>query len=87
VLPAGTRARIDTAAWPRPAVFDWLQRMGNVDRAEMFRTFNCGVGMVACVTAADAQQTLAHLEAAGETAWLIGRIEAGDGAPSVILEP
>jgi phosphoribosylformylglycinamidine cyclo-ligase len=87
VLPPGTRACIDTAAWPRPAVFDWLQRMGNVNRAEMFRTFNCGVGMVACIAAADAERTLAQLAAAGETAWLIGHIEAGDGAPCVILEP
>ena len=87
VMPAGTRALIDTTAWQRPAVFDWLQRMGNVNRAEMFRTFNCGIGMVVCVAESDAERTLAHLEAQGETARLIGRIEAGVGEPSVILEP
>jgi phosphoribosylformylglycinamidine cyclo-ligase len=87
VMPAGTRARIDTGSWQRPAVFDWLQRAGNVDRAEMFRTFNCGIGMVVCVATDDAERTLEHLEARGERAWLIGRIEAGDGDPSVILEP
>ena len=87
VMPAGTRARIDTGAWQRPDIFDWLQRMGNVDRGEMFRTFNCGIGMVVCVAAADVDRTLEHLKTQGETARLIGRIEAGDGAPSVILEP
>jgi phosphoribosylformylglycinamidine cyclo-ligase len=87
VMPAGTCARIDTGSWQRPAIFDWLQRMGNVDRAEMFRTFNCGIGMVVCVAAADVDRTLEHLEAQGETARLIGRIESGGGKPSVILEP
>ena len=87
VMPAGTCARINTAAWQRGPVFDWLQRMGNVDRAEMFRTFNCGIGMVVCVAQADADRTLAHLTAQGETAQVIGRIEGGDGEPSVLLEP
>jgi phosphoribosylformylglycinamidine cyclo-ligase len=87
VMPSGTSARIDTGSWQRPAIFDWLQRMGNIDRNEMFRTFNCGTGMVVCVAADDADRTLAHLEAQGETARFIGRIEAEDGAPSVILEP
>jgi phosphoribosylformylglycinamidine cyclo-ligase len=87
VMPSGTRARLDTGSWQQPAIFDWLKRMGNVNRDEMFRTFNCGIGMVVCVAAADVDTTLAHLETQGETARLIGRIEAGDGAPSVILEP
>jgi phosphoribosylformylglycinamidine cyclo-ligase len=87
VMPAGTRARIDTGAWQRPAIFEWLQHMGKVTRGEMFRTFNCGIGMVVCVAAADVDRALVHLEAQGETARVIGRIEAGDGDPSVILEP
>ena len=87
VMPAGTRARIDTGAWQRLAVFDWLQRMGNITRGEMYRTFNCGIGMVVCVAAADVDRTLEHLATQGETARVIGRIEAGDGDPSVILEP
>jgi phosphoribosylformylglycinamidine cyclo-ligase len=53
----------------------------------MFRTFNCGIGMVVCVAAADVDRTLEHLESQGEIARHIGRIEAGDGEPSVILEP
>jgi phosphoribosylformylglycinamidine cyclo-ligase len=87
VMPPDTRARIDSGSWQRPAIFDWLRRLGNVDQGEMYRTFNCGIGMVACVAAPDARRALEHLEARGETAWVIGRIEAGDGEPVVILEP
>jgi phosphoribosylformylglycinamidine cyclo-ligase len=86
VMPAGTRARIETTAWQRPVIFDWLQRMGRVSDSEMFRTFNCGIGMVVCIDAADEQRTLDQLKEYGEDARLIGRIEAADGAPGVILE-
>lgn len=76
VLPNGTRARIDTASWQWPALFKFLQLQGNVDTYEMYRTFNCGVGMVIAVSEADSEQALAQLQAAGETAWVIGKIEA-----------
>jgi phosphoribosylformylglycinamidine cyclo-ligase len=87
VMPAGTRACIDPSAWPRPAIFDWLQRAGNVTLDEMFRTFNCGIGMVVCVETSDADTTLDHLARVGETAWVIGRIEAGDAEPCVMFAP
>jgi phosphoribosylformylglycinamidine cyclo-ligase len=51
----------------------------------MLRTFNCGVGMVVCVAEGDADRAIALLQAQGETAWRLGRIEAHDGAPSVEL--
>ena len=76
VLPAGTQAVIDLSSWRRPVVFDWLQHNGGVEQSEMLRTFNCGVGMVICVAAADAEQALAALGAAGEQAWTLGAIEA-----------
>ena len=76
VLPNGTRARIDTASWQWPALFKFLQLQGNVDTYEMYRTFNCGVGMVIAVSETDSEQALAQLQAAGETAWVIGKIEA-----------
>ncbi len=79
VLPAGCRARIDTGSWEWPAVFRWLQEQGNVDRREMYRTFNCGVGMVICVAETDRDEALAQLAAAGHPAWQIGVIAAGDG--------
>jgi len=85
VLPENTRAVIDTSTWQRPAIFDWLQRNGKVADAEMFRTFNCGIGMVVCVAAADAPAALEQLAARGEEARLIGHIEQADGAPEVQL--
>ncbi|WP_297529302.1 phosphoribosylformylglycinamidine cyclo-ligase [Thiohalobacter sp.] len=79
VLPEGTAARIDRASWTRPAVFDWLQTQGRVADAEMYRTFNCGVGMVVCVPANEAGAAIDQLSAAGETAWRLGEIVPGDG--------
>ena len=83
VLPDGVNAKIDLGSWQRPAVFDWLQQHGNVEESEMLRTFNCGIGMVIAVAAADVDEATALLEAAGETIYRIGRITAGDGAPQV----
>ncbi|KGE05274.1 phosphoribosylformylglycinamidine cyclo-ligase [Pseudohaliea rubra] len=78
VLPTGCHARIDTGSWEWPAVFRWLAEAGNIDRGEMFRTFNCGVGMVACVPGAARDEALACLTAHGLTAWVLGAIEGGD---------
>jgi phosphoribosylformylglycinamidine cyclo-ligase len=83
VLPDGVNAEIDLGSWRRPAVFDWLQQHGNVEESEMLRTFNCGIGMVVAVAAADADEAVTLLEAAGENVYRIGRITAGDGAPQV----
>ena len=85
VLPENCNAVIDTKAWQRPAIFDWLQKSGNVDTQEMYRTFNCGIGMAIVVAANDAQMVLEHLHAQGETACIIGHVEPGDGAPRVTL--
>lgn len=74
VLPDSTKAVIDITRWQRPAVFDWLQAQGNVDEQEMYRTFNCGIGMVACVPAAEAYDALDTLRAANEHAFVIGEI-------------
>jgi len=78
VLPEGAVAQIEGASWRRPAVFDWLQRAGNIADAEMYRTFNCGIGMVAVVPADAADATLAALSAAGERASVIGHIASGE---------
>ena len=86
VLPAGTCARIETQSWQWPEVFAWLQTAGNVAREEMYRTFNCGVGMVICVAEAEAELAINTLSAAGETAWRVGCIEAaGESEGPVIL--
>ncbi|HEB94132.1 MAG TPA: phosphoribosylformylglycinamidine cyclo-ligase [Gammaproteobacteria bacterium] len=84
VMPTGTRAIIDAGNWQRPAVFDWLQKQGKIADDEMYRTFNCGVGMVLCVHEADVEQTLAVLTEEGENASVIGRIETGGGEQVVI---
>ncbi|MHB8914631.1 MAG: phosphoribosylformylglycinamidine cyclo-ligase [Thiobacillus sp.] len=71
-LPDGVAARIDTTAWTRAPIFDWLQQAGELDDAEMLRTFNCGVGLCIVVSAADADAAIAQLTASGETVWKIG---------------
>jgi len=76
VLPQGCKAVVDSDSWQLPEVFHWLQRQGGVANSEMLRTFNCGVGMVVCVAEADAERALQSLNAAGESAWRLGRIEA-----------
>ena len=75
VLPAGLVARIERAAWRLPPLFRWLQAEGNIADAELYRVFNCGIGMVAVVAPADAARALKILTATGETVWRIGRIE------------
>jgi phosphoribosylformylglycinamidine cyclo-ligase len=77
VLPEGSRAVLQTGSWRVPPVFETLGAAGQVDRAEMYRTFNMGIGFVVVVGRADAERALAVLRGAGETAVLIGRIEAG----------
>ncbi|WP_415721008.1 phosphoribosylformylglycinamidine cyclo-ligase [Photobacterium ganghwense] len=78
VLPQGTKAVVDGNSWEWPAVFNWLQQAGNVGTYEMYRTFNCGVGLVIALPQAQAEQAIAILNAEGENAWLLGHIaEAG----------
>ncbi|MCC7040215.1 MAG: phosphoribosylformylglycinamidine cyclo-ligase [Burkholderiales bacterium] len=76
MLPAGTQARLVRATWPRPPIFDWLQEHGNVTDAEMHRVFNCGIGLVVAVAAADADRAIATLATHGETARRIGEVVA-----------
>ena len=86
MLPAGTQAKLDASRWPRPAVFDWLATHGRVDRAEMLRVFNCGIGMAVVVAAEDEARALARLAADGERAWRIGTIvPRPDGAPAAVV--
>jgi phosphoribosylformylglycinamidine cyclo-ligase len=77
-LPPGLEAVIDARLWPRPVVFDWLQKVGNVARDEMYRTFNCGLGMTLTVPADAADRTVDLLRQCGETAAVIGEVRAGD---------
>jgi len=84
VLPTYTQAVIDTKSWAWPEIFKWLQTQGQIETAEMWRTFNVGVGMVICVKETDAKQAIDLLVGMGETAWPIGRIASStESTPSV----
>ena len=85
VLPAGTRARIASASWPRPELFRWLQQAGNVAEAEMWRVFNCGIGMVVVVAREDATKAKALLEREGERVYEIGVVERASGEPEALI--
>lgn len=76
VLPDNAKAVINIQSWKLPAVFSWLKQQGNVEATEMYRTFNCGVGMVICVPSDKAEEALKLLAEANEDAWVIGSIAA-----------
>ena len=87
VMPNNTTADIDTQSWQMPAIFEWLQKEGNVKTTEMYRTFNCGIGMVLCLDAADVTKATNILETAGETVTQIGIISDSEQTePSVTLK-
>ncbi|WP_421194953.1 phosphoribosylformylglycinamidine cyclo-ligase [Aeromonas jandaei] len=87
VLPANTQAVIDEQSWQWPAVFSWLQQAGNVTRHEMYRTFNCGVGMIIALPAHQLEKALTLLKAEGENAWHIGHVaKAADGEGQVVIK-
>jgi phosphoribosylformylglycinamidine cyclo-ligase len=79
VLPDGLGVRLDSRAWRRDPVWDWIQQAGRSADAEMHRTFNCGIGMVAVVPRAEADAALELLRAAGEQASVIGEVVTGAG--------
>ena len=75
VLPDHLAAPLDTDSWEMPGIFQWLRKTGNIDFHEMYKTFNCGVGLVICVADEDKNTVLKQLETSGEQAWKIGEIE------------
>jgi phosphoribosylformylglycinamidine cyclo-ligase len=79
VLPENVVAVLDGNSWHTQKLFGWLQEQGVVAQQEMYRTFNCGIGMVVVVAAHDAAAAQAQLAAAGETSWVIGSIQAREG--------
>ena len=87
VLPKKTKAVIDESSWEWQPVFKWLQEKGNIETYEMYRTFNCGVGMVIALPQSQVETALAILKQSGENAWLIGHIESAiDDEPQVIIK-
>jgi phosphoribosylformylglycinamidine cyclo-ligase len=84
-LPAGVHAAIDPHSWARPALFRWLQELGGIPEADLWNTFNLGVGFCVVVPAAVADETLAVCRDSGHQAWQLGEIRAGDPPPGAVL--
>jgi phosphoribosylformylglycinamidine cyclo-ligase len=79
VIPNGLEVVLSAQTWERGAVFEWLQKAGNISHAEMYRTFNCGIGMIVCVSAENAEKALQSLRSSGEKPVVIGEVRRGDG--------
>jgi phosphoribosylformylglycinamidine cyclo-ligase len=77
VVPDGLEVILERKAWRKEPIFDWLQTEGRVADEEMYRVFNCGIGMTVHVAAADADKAIASLHAAGQEAVVIGEIKTG----------
>ena len=85
VLPDTAKAIIHTATWTRPPVFDWLQESGAIAASEMYRTFNCGIGMIVCVRPEHADKAIQVLRQHGETVWRIGEVAARNATEDQVL--
>ena len=83
VLPEGCQATIDTQSWEIPAVFKWLQSSGNIETPELYRTFNCGIGMVLCIPNQHTTAACRRLNELGEEALIIGEIQPGNSGQVV----
>jgi len=84
VLPKNLAAKLDSNSWQLPNIFNWLQEQGNIDIMEMYRVFNCGVGMVIVLPKSESNQAINHLKELGENAWLIGEITQAEGEQVII---
>ncbi|NKB46368.1 MAG: phosphoribosylformylglycinamidine cyclo-ligase [Legionellales bacterium] len=87
VLPTHCQAQLDTSSWPQPSLFHWLAEQGQIESKEMYRTFNCGIGMVVCVAADVLTQALTVLQDQSIRAFHIGEIVAQtDASPTVTID-
>jgi phosphoribosylformylglycinamidine cyclo-ligase len=85
VIPDHLSIELDANSWELPAVFKWLQETGNIDAHEMYKTFNCGVGMVVCVSQDDKDKAIKLLNDHGETVWEIGKIVASNNSNDRVI--
>ena len=79
MLPGGLGIHVDTAAWKRPEVFDWLQREGGIQESEMLRTFNCGIGMVMLAAPDRSDEIAQRSREHGIACFDIGEVITQDG--------
>ena len=85
VLPSDCHARIEADTWKWPNIFSWIQQTGHIHQEEMYRTFNCGVGLVLVLPPSHSDAALEQLRNTGETAFVIGSIEPGEGTRRVAI--
>ena len=84
MMTDGLTARVHLDAFPRPAIFDVIQKAGNIPERDMYNTFNMGLGMVLAVSADQADRALELLRDAGESAWQVGEVVAGDAGVELV---
>ncbi|NND81987.1 MAG: phosphoribosylformylglycinamidine cyclo-ligase [Gammaproteobacteria bacterium] len=85
VLPDNCHAVVNQSSWTWPAIFSWMQSTANIETSEMYRTFNCGVGMILVVAEEHCAAALTALNDAGETAFEMGEIAAAANQPPVVI--
>ncbi len=83
-LPEGLNAEIELGAWTPPTVFGWLSRSAGIEEREMLRTFNCGIGLVAIASSEKSADVIAAFAAAGQKAFVLGKLVAGNGDAEVV---
>ncbi len=86
VIPKDLSVIINTDTWSLPPIFAWLSERGKINSDEMFKTFNCGIGLVLCVERNNADKTINYLNDNGETAWVIGSIIKNNGGAKVQIK-
>jgi phosphoribosylformylglycinamidine cyclo-ligase len=84
ILPAGTGVQIQRHSWPVLPIFEAMQRIGNIEEAEMYRTFNLGIGMVVVCAESDAARITAHVDSCGDACYEIGRVTQGDKSVAIV---
>lgn len=84
MLPDGLNAEVHLSAWSLPPVFAWLREVGQIAEDEMLKTFNCGIGLIAAVDAAKAEDVVEAFRAHGDKAFPIGKLVEGQGAAKVV---
>lgn len=84
ILPPDCKALLQKGSWNQPAVFGWLQSLGNIDQKDMYRTFNNGLGLVFVVTEQDVEKVIQICRTAGEDVWQIGQVVSGPPVVEIV---
>ena len=86
VIPKDLSVIINTDTWNLPPIFAWLSEQGKINSDEMFKAFNCGIGLVLCVEHNNVDKTINYLNDNGETAWVIGSIIKNNGGSKIQIK-